>query len=583
MGKVQDRVKELELATLAEKAESLAKDQALSKLRQEQRKTLEENNRLSDQLSLRHKAPTNSRVKELERDLQRALTLFPDVDNVTQLEEAVRTLQRTEKNANDLAVASVASLSDWEQVAQILCPDQPYAFEAANRAANLISALAAATEKANMSPATGSGMLQDNLSPETCQTLWNQLPEYFRQLRGQPAPSTSEELMTALAHITPRRTVCQHPEELAETLRRPRDQDWEESRGEVLTMMETPQTIHVSRTPEQRLFRVSDVPVFSDRKKYSAFRVALSSFLSSADEPAPHDYVRALRRILGTFTDDVALDAAQGWDVTPQIQDTWKETYVAFIQALDLKFESPTILEDTKKDWLRCRPQNDESAPDFFTRFEAINTKYLAVKARAGIRHSPEVNQSAATERILAVMPKYLTDHIKDKLLDKGLQIEDQTVEQLRPQYARAWMLVPKQAAPPKDTNKSYIHARAVTTGTDPSKTPILSAKKCGNIVSYDTHPPVPQHLRGSLYPNPRNPADDTANAARRLACATQQLCTFCRRDRSQHQAVGTNFKAVTMPPTTGSFSRAATTAPLPVARQLEAPPTTVQTEPNLI
>lgn len=408
----------------------------------------------------------------------------------------------------------------------------------------LASALRLQFASATMAPQGGSGRFSVTFSEgNSIATVWATIPSHLR--RGRPQPTTSQEFNDFLNELLINNppaapTSCSHPSQLATQLGMDQDQDWDTSLGMVQDLLQAPGPAPTTFAPT-RLFKPSDVPEFNDTKKYFEYRSTLRMFLLSEEDPAPGEYGRALLRILSTFKDDTARAAATGWDISPIIQPTWPATREAFLQALDQKFLSETILEETIQEFLRVYPKEADNATSFFNRFEAALSKRRAVES---LRHVTPVSNETVTARLLSVLPRYLVENLRLDLARRGTIIETLDPSELRTQMGRTWAYVPAPLKPAR----TPIGARAAP--ASPTGGNQVTTRTCGLTVSYDSSPPVPQTLRGSLFPDSRQPANNPANAARRRLAVSMQVCQYCRRPRSQHQAVGTNFKAVT--PETG-------------------------------
>lgn len=83
------------------------------------------------------------------------------------------------------------------------------------------------------------------------------------------------------------------------------------------------------------------------------------------------------------------------------------------------------------------------------------------------------------------VLPRYLVDHLHLAAAQANEILETKILADLRPRVERAWAYVPNPR--PQNTSENRVVPR-----------------RCGLVVSYDSQPPVPQHLRGPLYPLPR-------------------------------------------------------------------------------
>jgi hypothetical protein len=526
----------------------------------------------------------------LRKELQRILAIFPDTENRHQLERNIEELRNTERNSNNLAAALTASLEDWENVGKLLAPESLHPFDAATKATQLLeqnNLLKKQLEKlrqhhrrlsdsstqsrpsARMTEPTGttSGMFDGELTPENVRTIWNQVPVAFRnQQPGTLDPTTAVELLEALRHVG----QCRHPQQAAQVLGDDSgNQDWDTS----LTQMDQLYH-HQCPEPEEtlgggtsKLFRSSDVPSFKDDKDYDGFRGSLVSFLQSEDPPRRSEYGRALLRILSSIEAPSARVAAKNWNVQNLIRPTWEATCHEFLTALDRKFESQTILQDSKIAWMACRPKESEKPSEFFNRFEGLTSQLQDVQRR---KNAPVLSDSIITERLLLILPRYLTNNARIHFAQQGRLMELQTPEELRKYFEVTWTYTPRPAATGHDTKSRFKTANASPAPANISPNNVKE-RQCGIIASYDTYPSVPNEARGSLMPD-SDPAKSAANAARRHYCAQRKLCLFCRRPQSEHQASAPRFKPVTLQGNARP-APAQIQAPIPEQLQIEAAP----------
>jgi hypothetical protein len=425
----------------------------------------------------------------------------------------------------------------------------------------------AGPSKTGKQPST-SGIMPDPLSSEQVRFIWNQIPLDYRH-GGYADPTTSEELVTALHNV-----LCNHPREAAVALgNEDGTQEWEAS----IEQMENAST-HVCDTTgnattrsRSTLFKASEVPEFTNTREYDDFRSSLKMFFQSTEAPARHEYGTALLRILGTFKDPVARQAAKGWDVSELINPrSWSITWNLFIAALDDKFQSETLLQDTTIEWKRCRPKDTERPVDFFNRFEALTTQLTDVRQRTG---APALAHHEVTERILTVLPPYLTTEARRQFGQKGELLESKTPKELRKYFEISWAYLPKPTATGHNTRNNFQTGATRSAPTYDMTTPAVKPRACGLTVSYETSPPVPHPARGSLYPDPKEPSKDAANLARHAYCLSHDLCQRCRRPRNQHSG-----NAVFQPvkPLRSNFARqtpAIQTSLIPEDHRLEAAP----------
>lgn len=475
-------------------------------------------------------------------------------------------------------------IDDWEQVGRTILQKGPHDTpptpkESREQADNLVRALTASIALSRghtMGPSSGkgpagSGMFQGSLTEPDCQVIWNSIPQEYRHLHeGEESPKTSVELISYLMN----RVRCFHVEENADDLDSlANGLDWETNREIVrgLTEHECPPT-HASYTPRSTMFKASEVPEFTSTKEYDDFRSSLLMFFQSTEAPAPHEFGLALLRILSTFKDPTAKQAAKGWNVRPLCHtSSWEITYRQFLQALDDKFQSATLLQDTKIEWMKCRPKDGERPTDFFNRFEALTTQLQDVQTRLG---APELSPTTVSERLLLILPRYLTDDARQNVARTGEMLELKTPKELRQYFEISWTYLPKPAANGHNTKTNYQtgNTRSANASYD-TTTPERKTRACGKTVSYEDSPSVPNAARGSIYPDPRNPARDAENLARHAYCISHDLCQRCRRPRSQHNAPAI-FQPI-KPLRSGNVRQTpATQAPLiPEDHRLEAAP----------
>jgi hypothetical protein len=195
-------------------------------------------------------------------------------------------------------------------------------------------------------------------------------------------PSTFVELADALRHLG----SCRHPQELAQALGLAEETDWATSLESLRSLVEHRCPV-TTITPEarSRLFEASDVPVFANTADYEGFRSSLLIFFPSEDAPLPHEYRRALLRVLISFK-DIAHGVARGRDVTPFIRDDWTSTYTDFVAFLDSKFQSVTIERDILEEYMGT--ENEETF-DSYDRLQAATEWILEIQRRPKYKTPP--------------------------------------------------------------------------------------------------------------------------------------------------------------------------------------------------
>jgi hypothetical protein len=389
-----------------------------------------------------------------------------------------------------------------------------------------------------------SGTPPKELNKEQLEYLWKDIPEEFRASK-KLRPATIQQFRDFLEQLS-----CPHPNQAAQALGdESGQQEWDASLEQMTNLAS-----HVCRTSNteerSRLFKASEVPEFTNTREYDDFRSSLKMFFLSTEAPASHEYGTALLRILGTFKDPTARQAAKGWDVSKLVHTTsWPITWNSFLSALDDKFQSATLLQDTTVEWKRCRPKPEDKPVEFFNRFEALTTQLADVKLRTG---APALTDSEISERLLTVLPPYLTIDARRQFGQKGELLETKDFKELRKYFEISWAYLPKPAATGHNTNRNFDTAKG-RAGPAHNHTSAKEAKQylCGFYGHYDTTPAVPAKFRGSIFADPRNPGNNAENLARKKLCCDAGLCINCRRDRSQHPTIGANFKPILMNPMT--------------------------------
>lgn len=410
-----------------------------------------------------------------------------------------------------------------------------------------------------------SGAIQGNIEPADCRTLWREILQRLQLPEDPSPPQSSVELMGKIQTLSP----CNHPEQINEDLGNFAEEVWEDNRSAIRGLVLSQENPNLQTTAQStKLFKISDVPKFSNTREYDTFRTKLIRFLRTVQPPSPLDYARALEIILTSFEDESITRATLGWDVTQLIRPTWTLTYDAFLHALDLKFQAKDFLEKAEATWMKTYPKNDETPADFFNRFDGVTNQYVEAAKRSNI---PVPNEPIIVGRLVQVLPRYLKDHIRIQLrATTGENIQNLTMERIRDLAEYSWTYLPKPAATGHNTDKRYNTASTKSSPAITGPANNVKERQCGIIASYDTSPAVPTEARGSLMPD-SDPVKSAANNARRHYCAQRNLCLYCRRPRSEHQASAPRFKAVTIQ--ANSRPAPAALPPIPNQLQIEAPP----------
>jgi hypothetical protein len=406
----------------------------------------------------------------------------------------------------------------------------------------------------------------------TWSTIWSSIPESRRQGFNEPTNESdflawlNAEIFTETPAPEPALVRCEHPRQLATELGAPAEQGWEVSLEEVRAHVEhiCPATAPVPPTPgfaarsEASLFKVSDVPPFEKRDEYWSYRTSLKRFFQGTIEPPTHLFGTALNRILASWTDDAVRRASSTWDISALLTyetDTalgrttltrsWTQLKDAFVAACDEKFLSPTIFEDLTVKWYNCRPREGMTPINFFLDFEAATA---ARDEAAKLLGYPELSEREKVAQAVRVLPAY----VRNAMRMHNLHIDNMSSKDFKDLAIQQWTYAPKPAA-------SNTRARLAPRSTNALPAPALQSRRdnndvrmrrCGLIVSYDTAPAVPAHLRGSIY------ADDNRDlnllreiVTRRNACIQANVCEYCRRPRSEHHAVSAQFKEINRSP----------------------------------
>jgi hypothetical protein len=179
---------------------------------------------------------------------------------------------------------------------------------------------------------------------ETVESFWQKIPASRRGER--PTPEDADGLWTAIVEILTEAPPggCHHPEELAKTLGAMNTQPWEDSLAQVRALMDEYRLAPAGA----KLFKVDEVPEFSDPDKYWTWRCQFSRFARSQAVPSAASAI-ALERIAQRFTGRLASYMAHQ-DVLQFTRASWTQTYEAFLVWADSVFlqsnfyqKSPTL------------------------------------------------------------------------------------------------------------------------------------------------------------------------------------------------------------------------------------------------
>jgi hypothetical protein len=421
-----------------------------------------------------------------------------------------------------------------------------------------------------------SGLPPKDLTQEQLEYLWKDIPEEFRAGK-RLRPATIQQFHDFLEQL-----LCPHPSQAARALGdESGQQEWDASLEQMTNL-----SGHVcanlaaaALAPSSRLFKVTEIPELSDTKKYEEYRRNLQRFLRANDDPAPHEYGKALERILQQVTDKTANVASATWDTQELTKPTWAETTEHLIRSFDEKFQNHNLLEDSLLAWHHLRIKEGDDVNEFFNKFEAAADQYKLAQIRTNIPAEVRVTMPMVTARLIQILPAYLRNALKMRLSGKTPKQlpETMNLKELRTEIEDLWRYMPKPAATGHNTTRNFQTASGKAAPVHNH----ITAKEpktylCGFHGNYDTSPAVPAKYRGSIFADPRNPANNSENLARKKLCADAGLCINCRRDHSQHPTIGSNFKPIHMNPT-ARRGPANTESPTndQGQRLLEAPPTT--------
>jgi len=408
----------------------------------------------------------------------------------------------------------------------------------------------------------------------TILNVWNDLPDAWKQ--GLPAPQNEQELLDRLRASYPQaqQPQCDHPEDLARHLHFDPSIPWNDSIAEVDRLVSQPGAAPLTAPTTPRLFKIQDVPKFTKRSEYVAYRATLQRFFDSITEPSPDQYGIALNRILTAWDSDEIRRAAANWDVSSLLRDpfgnprNWSSLKNAFLTACDGKFLEVTAAQDAIAAFLKTRPRKDQKPMDFLLDFEAA----LALRQTAAqIMGFPQLEAQGIVDRLIQVIPGEVRDQLRLNLANQTPPRipENLTYDQLRTPLVNAWTYLPKAANGGSPGRSPTVHA-ASTPGNRqaPGAANQVQTRTCGLRSSYTMAPPVPQHLQGALYYKPgATPEQNNAARGRNSSAIRSDVCEACRRPRSQHPT-GTTFKPVK------PWREPGQTMALPAATGTPAPPT---------
>jgi hypothetical protein len=233
-------------------------------------------------------------------------------------------------------------------------------------------------------------------------------------------------------------------------------------------------------------------------------------------------------------------------DVSTFVRPTWKQTYEAFLAYTDATFLPSNLYQLCIIEWRKIHGKKGQSAQDFLLEFESA---LWSLNEAADYRKIPRPSAGEITRQLTAALP----NHVRDEILKFLPDFEEHPYDHYRARLQDIWL----RTAWPDSSRHSAPAPRARLTNASPAQAVHprrdnndTRMRRCGLVVSYDTAPAVPAHLRGSIY------ADDNRDlnllreiVTRRNACIQANVCEYCRRPRSEHHAVSAQFKEINRSP----------------------------------
>lgn len=494
--------------------------------------------------------------------IYRQIPSFPNVSNEEEAIDAIKGLIRAEQVTNKIIQANRKELEDWAQVGKLLIrkPETVSltAKQSATRILEILHASLAATTMASTGPSRFSLLFPESIN--TADDFWRHLDDQWKRLASNPPQNNKEaqDFINKILFNPPRilpEQPCDHPQQLANALDRHITQDWEDSIDDVRQLKNRMSTLPTPTQTRSSLFKISDVPKFTKRTEYWAYRTALERFFSAISEPDSTEYGMALNRIIASWESEDVRIAAGHWDINPLLRydlydpntdattthiRNWNQLKTAFLKACDQKFLTVTFAEDSIKDLNKVRPKPGQTPMDFLLDFEtAVENRNSAARLK-GI---PIATHSEVTGQLLRVIPAYVRDQLR---ITQGMHLENLTLAQLRQPLITVWTYTP-DPRPTFKNNNPRVHNVPTNTGNpgpNNNQRDQVKDRLCGLRCSYDfPNPPVPQDLRGRIY-FAEGRDDNNAAEQRNTRCQQADVCESCRRNRAAHRP-GQTFRPV--------------------------------------
>lgn len=396
-----------------------------------------------------------------------------------------------------------------------------------------------------MSGSSSAGRMSDgHLHPAgTIEQVWRLLPD---DVRGTDPPQSLKELEEFLNDLADSArsgaTGCRHPQELSAVLNPgpPPDESlpWSVSLDTVrdLRAGNIPSAAPPHAPPQGgKLFKASEVPEFTDVKKYWEWRCLFRRFARS-QKVEPWDCPFALERVVQRFTGPSLANFAQHLNVAGHAQATWELTYQSLLGWTDDNFLPANFYAEAVIKWRRVHGKLGDVPEEHIIRFQAALFEF---EEAAIIQKVNGPSQEAISLQFAASLPTEVREQVR--VHKPGFETE--------PYLRHRQLIVNLWNAQPKPTPKVKTPAARVNVGTiagSPGTDNQLRRRQCGLTASYDfPAPPVPANLRGPLYyKQSMDTTAQNATATRNRLARSLDVCEACRRPRSAHKQ-GLPFKPV--------------------------------------
>lgn len=348
--------------------------------------------------------------------------------------------------------------------------------------------------------------------------FWTDIPEAVRG--NSPMPTSEDDaraFLRSLTNVHSNPNHCTHPVELATTLNKPQ-QNWQDSLEEVEQLVLQPAPAaptgipvfmtKTAPTPEQGLFKSTEVPSLTKKSNYWTWRSATQRFLEGVT--VRDDQVHfALTRIVGRFEGEVT-ERASNWNLRTISHLPWTQAYALFFAELDRMFLAPDYYNKELAKFYSCKPTPGQTAQDFLGSFQ---TRVQTLNAVANVQNEPPLDDREIARQLLRIIP----GNIRGILQMHEEHVNALSLDRLIHRLTTLWNNAPTTLTGSSNNQNKNTTSRAAI----PSET-THSFGTC-NKPCWGTSPEVPQEKRGLARPGGI------------LRKELKDVCLKCRRGKAAH------------------------------------------------